>query len=47
MLNRILESLGRGIGNLSNKIQPKMKKGKIKEFWDWVDEKWYRATIKR
>ena len=47
MLNEILEKVGKGLGNLSKKIQPFMHSGKVQEFWNWVDEKWYRSKPSR
>jgi len=47
MLNRILEAVAKGLSALSSVLQPLMFKGKVNEFWNWVDEKWYRADVTR
>lgn len=47
MLNTILEVVAKGLGKLSDVLQPLMFKGKINEFWSWVDKKWYRAEVTR
>lgn len=44
MLNKILGVISKGIGKLQKVLVPVMKK--IQPFWDWVDDKWYRANRK-
>lgn len=44
-LNEILEKVGKALGNLSSKIQPKVHSGAIQKFWNWVDAKWYRTDL--
>lgn len=44
LLNKVLDKLAKGIGSLSEKLQPVVHSGKIQEFWDWVDKKWYRNS---
>ncbi|NLL62966.1 MAG: hypothetical protein GX241_01790 [Ruminococcaceae bacterium] len=44
-LNEILGVVGRGVGILSDKLQRFMHSGKIADFWEWVDKKWYRSTM--
>ncbi|MDO4832923.1 MAG: hypothetical protein Q4A45_05925 [Clostridia bacterium] len=47
MLNTILKKVSHGLGTLSEKVQPFMHNGKIQEFWNWVDRKWYRTDYKK
>lgn len=47
MLNTILEFVAKILGVVSSILQPLMFKGKVNEFWNWVDEKWYRADVTR
>ncbi|MBQ0136365.1 MAG: hypothetical protein KBS43_06485 [Oscillospiraceae bacterium] len=44
-INEILEKVAGGIGKFSDKVQPAVHSGRIQEFWDWVDEKWYHSEL--
>ena len=44
-INAILEKVAGWLGKLSDKVQPLVHSGKVQEFWDWVDKKWYRSDL--
>lgn len=44
-LNEILEKVSGGVGKLSKNLDTFMHSGKVQDFWDWVDTKWYRSDL--
>ena len=44
-INEILEKVGGALAKASDKIQPIVHSGKVQDFWNWVDAKWYRSDL--
>ena len=44
-LNEILEKVSGGVGKLSKNLDTFMHSGKVADFWEWVDAKWYHSDL--